>query len=72
MSKTIRVQDDIYEQLEKIRDWKETFSQVLGRLLKVYKTIYTIRDILGPGHYLMKHGTETTSTDSTTNPSVLE
>ncbi len=52
MSKTIRVEEDVYRQLEELRDWKETFSQVIGRLLKVYTVIEKVSDTLGPGHYL--------------------
>lgn len=55
MSKTIRVEEGVYEQLDKIRDWKESFSQVIERLLKVYKTIYDLSEILGPAHYLQEH-----------------
>lgn len=54
MSKMIRIDEKVYDQLDSIRDWKESFSLVIARLLKVYKTIYEIREILGPGHYLME------------------
>lgn len=33
MSKTIRVEDDVYLELEKLRDWKETFSTVIRNLV---------------------------------------
>lgn len=52
MSKTIRVEKEVYDRLNKIRDWKETFSEVIERLLKVYETIHGMSEILGPAHYL--------------------
>ena len=52
MSKAIKVDEQVYARLEELRDWKETFSQVIVRLLKVYDVLYTVRDVLGPGHFL--------------------
>jgi predicted CopG family antitoxin len=51
-TKTIRVEEDIYQELEKLRDWKESFSHVIRRLLKVFGTISAVSDTLGPGHPL--------------------
>jgi len=52
LSKAIKVDEKVYERLEELRDWKETFSEVIERLLKVYDTIYTGRDSLGPAHFV--------------------
>lgn len=52
MSKTIRLEDDVYFALDDIRDKRETFSAVVARLMRVYVTIKDVSDTLGPGHYL--------------------
>jgi len=52
MSKAIKVRDDIYTKLDEMRDQRTTFSDVISVLLKVYETIKTTSDILGPGHFL--------------------
>ena len=55
MSHTIRVEDEVYQQLDKIRDWKETYSQVIKRLLKVNDTIRNLYDVADPEvHHLLK------------------
>jgi predicted CopG family antitoxin len=51
-TKTIRVEEDVYQELEKLRDWKESYSHVICRLLKVFGTISEVSAHLGPGHYL--------------------
>lgn len=52
MSKTIKVNDQVYGELEQIRDKRETFSEVVQRLLKVFATLKEVSDTLGPAHYL--------------------
>ena len=52
MSKTIRIEDGVYIALEGIREKRETFSQVVERLIKVYATMKEVSDSLGPAHYL--------------------
>jgi len=54
LSKTIKVEDRVYNRLEEIREKRETFSEAVERLLKVYDTIKTVSDTLGPSHYLME------------------
>lgn len=39
MSRTIKVDNQVYEQLEQLRRKRETFSQAVDRLLKVYETL---------------------------------
>ena len=52
MSKTIRLTDGAYIALEVIREKRETFSEAVERLIKVYATIKVVSDTLGPSHYL--------------------
>ena len=52
MSKLIRLTDGTYIVLEAIRRKRESFSEAVERLIKVYLTIKEVSDTLGPGHYL--------------------
>ncbi len=52
MPKTIKVEDRVYDKLVSLLEPRETFSQVVERLLRVYATIKDVSDALGPGHYL--------------------
>lgn len=52
MSKTIRLEDGVYITLDAIREKRETFSEAVERIIKVYVTIKDVSDTLGPGHYL--------------------
>lgn len=61
MSKTIRVDDEVYADLEKLRDKRETFSQVIARTVKAYITIQGIRDGLPASHYLQERPKEEVS-----------
>jgi len=54
MSKSIKVTDGVYIALEAIREKRETFSECVERLIKVYATIKGVSDTLGPSHYLME------------------
>ena len=54
MGKTIRVSDQVYNQLEELRDKRETFSQVIARTVNAYITIQGIRDGLPASHYLQE------------------
>lgn len=60
MSKTIRLEDGVYIALDAIREKRETFSETVERLIRVYVTIKDVSDILGPSHYLKQfaHGPE--------------
>lgn len=55
MSKTIKVDDQVYERLDGLIVHRETFSHVIQRLLKVYDIVSKIDDTLGPSHYLREH-----------------
>lgn len=52
MSRTIKLTDGVYIALEAIQEKKETFSQTVERLIKLYVTMKDVSDTLGPGHYL--------------------
>ena len=52
MSKTIRVSDQTYHQIESILAPRETFNEAILRILKVYQQMKTVSDTLGPSHYL--------------------
>jgi len=52
MSKTIRLEDGVYIALDAIREKRETFSEAVERIIRVYVTIVGVSDTLGPGHYL--------------------
>jgi len=52
MSKTIRVDEQTYNDLDNIRDKRETFDEVIKRVIGVFKQLQRMTDDLGPGHYL--------------------
>ena len=52
MSKTIRLEDEVYNDLDAIREKRETFSKVVERLTKVFNTMKDVSDTLGPSHFL--------------------
>lgn len=52
MSHSIKVTDGVYIALEAIREKRETFSECVERLIKVYATIHDLSTTLGPSHYL--------------------
>lgn len=55
MAKTIWLRDGVYIALDAVREKRETFSQAVERLIKVYLTLKDVSDTLGPGHYLKEH-----------------
>ena len=58
MSKTIRVEDQVYNELEELRGKRETFSEVIARTVNAYNTILGIRDGLPASHYLQERPKE--------------
>lgn len=46
MSKTIRVEDSVYLELEKLRDWKQTFSEVIEDLVFTRAEICKFLDVI--------------------------
>ena len=46
MSKTIKVEDEVYNRLDEIRDFKETYSQVVEKLLAARERFCQTIDIL--------------------------
>jgi len=55
MSNTIRLSFEVYQKLDAIREKRETFSEVVDRILRVYATLKEVSDTLGPSHYLKEH-----------------
>jgi len=46
MSKTVRVEPEVYDELERIREKRETFSQVISRLVDIRRMVLGIEPIL--------------------------
>ena len=55
MAKTIWLTDGVYITLDAIREKRETFSEVVERLIKVYLTLKEASDTLVSSHYLKEH-----------------
>jgi len=67
MSKTIRVDDQIYDRLERLIIHRETFSHVIERLLKLYDTMTEVKETLGPSHYIMERPKSSAAVQETTD-----
>lgn len=52
MRKSIKLEEQVYLDLERLMVSRETFSEVVARLISVYNTLKSVSDTLGPGHYL--------------------
>jgi predicted CopG family antitoxin len=52
LSKTIKVDDKEYQQLEEIKEKRESFAEVVARLLRLYVAVSETSKLLGPSHYL--------------------
>lgn len=78
MDKTIKLKQEVYADLEKIAVRGETYSQVVERLIRVYKTLSSVADTLGPSHWVnerrvtdaRKKETHDTGADSSEVPNV--
>jgi len=46
MSKTIRLEDQVYTRLETFRGKRETFSEAVDRLLTMLEKVGELRDVL--------------------------
>jgi len=51
MSKQIKLSEDTYRQLEELMLARETFDNVVRRLLDVYAKVQGIKTIPGTSHY---------------------
>jgi len=49
VSKTIKLEDNTYEKLERFRGKRETFSQATDRLLDVHEALGRVEDIIAGG-----------------------
>lgn len=54
MSHSVKVSDQVYTNLLRLQGPRETFSEVIGRMIFIRDTIASIGDTLGPAHYLMR------------------
>lgn len=52
MSKTIKISEETYRELEGLLEPRETFDGVVRRIVRVYQTVKSVADTLGPSHYL--------------------
>lgn len=66
MSKTIRLEDEVYERLDKKLIHRETFTHLVKRLLDLHDTMSDVSNTLGPEHFLRKRPT----TDARTQKAV--
>ena len=61
MSKAIKLDDQVYERLDRLRGKRETFSEVVARLLEIVEVVHKSAEILGPSHWV----NERPATDAT-------
>jgi len=52
MSKTIWLRKETYDRLDALREKRETFSEVVDRLINLYVQMSDVSKTLGPSHYL--------------------
>lgn len=58
MSKLIRVTDGVYITLDALREKRESFSEVVERIIKTHVLVAGIRDGLPASHYLQERPKE--------------
>jgi len=52
MGKSIKVSNEMYVALIEMQRPRETFSEEIERLLRVYQTLFGVKETLGPSHFL--------------------
>ena len=52
MSKSIKVSDKVYEELRELQAPRETYTEVIDRLLSTIRPLREASKFLGPSHYL--------------------
>ena len=50
MSKTVKLTDGVYIALDALRQHRETFSEAVERLIKLYVAVEEMSTTLGPSH----------------------
>lgn len=65
MSKSIKVSDDVYERLQAHQEPRESYSQLINRLLNTVEAIQAVSSTLGPSHHLMGRAKEKVEDAST-------
>ena len=58
MGKTIRVNDEVFAELQELQAPRETYSEVIERLLSTVRPLREVSAILGPSHYLKERPKE--------------
>lgn len=58
MSKTIKVSDEVFSDLQELQGPRETYSHVIERLVQIVKELRGVSTILGPSHYLKERPRE--------------
>ena len=66
-SKGIRLTDGCYTALDAIREKRESFSETVERLIRVYATMRSVSDTLGPSHYLKERPKEGNGKETAAN-----
>jgi len=54
MSKSIKITNEVYQELQKLQRPREPYSNIIARTISAYKAIQGIRDGLPPSHYLLE------------------
>ena len=51
MSRSIKVSDQVFKELQELQEPRDTYSEVIARLIKITKELRGVSAILGPSHY---------------------
>ncbi len=54
MHHSIKVRDEVYDDLRRLQRPRETYNEVISRLLMIAKPLLEAARILGPSHSLME------------------
>jgi len=58
MSKSIKVSDQVFKELQKLQEPRQTYSDVIAILIQVVTELRGVSAILGPSHYLKERPRE--------------
>lgn len=65
MAKQIRVSDDVYQMLLEIQRPRETFSELIARLLKMYQLLIAAEPIISGQHSYLEWKKEQLESEKT-------
>ncbi len=54
MKRSIKIDDNVYQELRALQGPRETYSEVIERLLAIVRPLRQAATILGPAHYLQE------------------